>query len=111
MFSRRLTIDAHPRSKNGRPADSTPGVAGGNWVHVNQLQGAWLIGFPGSISDIEMRKTGSVSAKLIQNRRVISASSELSSSCALTTRGSNAMPQIGHEPGWSRTIPGCIGHV
>ena len=26
-------------------------------------------------------------------------------------RGSRAMPQIGHEPGSSRTISGCIGQV
>ena len=26
-------------------------------------------------------------------------------------RGSSAMPQIGHEPGSSRTISGCIGQV
>ena len=30
---------------------------------------------------------------------------------ARRSRGSSAMPQIGHAPGPSRTISGCIGHV
>jgi len=47
---------------------------------------------------------------LIQSSLVISASSGLESS-AVTSRGSSAIPQIGHEPGASRTIWGCIGHV
>ena len=34
MFSRRLTIDAQPRVKNGRPAHSTTGVASPNWIQL-----------------------------------------------------------------------------
>jgi hypothetical protein len=32
-------------------------------------------------------------------------------SSALTSRGSSAIPQIGHWPGPSSEIWGCIGHV
>ena len=53
---------------------------------------------------------GTVIAADHQNRRVMSSSSGLLSSI-VTTRGSSAMPQIGQEPGASRTISGCIGHV
>ena len=30
---------------------------------------------------------------------------------AVTVRGSSAMPQMGQDPGWSRTISGCMGQV
>ena len=40
----------------------------------------------------------------------MSSSSGLVSS-RVTTRGSSAIPQIGHDPEASRTISGCIGHV
>ena len=55
-------------------------------------------------------KSGAVSARLIQKRRVMSRSSGLSSS-TVTVRGSSAMPQIGQLPGSARTISGCIGQV
>ena len=54
---------------------------------------------------------GAVSATLIQKRRVISRSSGFSPSCAVTVRGSSAMPQIGQLPGPGRTISGCMGQV
>ncbi len=41
----------------------------------------------------------------------MSVSSGFSPSVAETVRGSSAMPQIGHDPGRSRTISGCIGQV
>src|SRR4051812_5826024 len=53
---------------------------------------------------------GRVSASPIQKRRLMSRSSGFSYSAA-TGVGSKAMPHIGHEPGASRTISGCIGHV
>ena len=55
--------------------------------------------------------SGMPSATLIQKRRVMSRSSGLSSSAAVTVIGSSAMPQIGHAPGPSRTISGCMGQV
>jgi hypothetical protein len=53
---------------------------------------------------------GTVIAADHQNRRVMSSSSGLLSSM-VTTRGSSAMPQIGQDPGASRTISGCVGQV
>src|SRR6266446_3385782 len=52
------------------------------------------------------RNTGKVKTTLTQKRRDMSRSSGFSSSNE-TVRGSSAMPQIGHVPGWSRTIWGC----
>src|SRR5208282_6300982 len=63
------------------------------------------------MSDISIKISGIVSAVLIQNRRVISASSGETSSPALTTRGSSVIPQIGQLPGAERTICGCIGQT
>ena len=59
---------------------------------------------------IAIANRGAVRAKLIQNRRVMSRSSGLSSS-TVTVRGSRAMPQIGQLPGSARTISGCMGQV
>ena len=41
----------------------------------------------------------------------MSTSSGLGGSSNDTVRGSSAIPQIGHAPGTSLTISGCIGHV
>src|SRR6476620_2875906 len=57
------------------------------------------------------RNTGVVSTTLTQKRHVMLVSSGFSFSSAETTRGSNAIPQIGQEPGAERTISGCIGHT
>ncbi len=53
---------------------------------------------------------GSVSTAPIHKRRVMLTSSGLAA-FRVTVRGSSAMPQIGQEPGPSRTICGCIGQV
>src|SRR5271167_3122218 len=63
------------------------------------------------MSDISIKISGSASAVLIQKRRDTSASSGDASSSALTTRGSNVIPQIGQLPGSERTICGCIGQT
>jgi hypothetical protein len=57
------------------------------------------------------RISGTLSAAPIQNRRVMSRSSGSGPSAPVAVRGSSAMPQIGHVPGPSRTICGCIGQV
>ena len=54
--------------------------------------------------------SGSVSAAPTQKRRVMETNSGFSS-LAETVRGSSAIPQMGQEPGASRTICGCIGQV
>ena len=70
------------------------------------------IGLLGSISSMTMDTSGTESAAANQKRRVISRSSGFSSgSSSVIARGSNAIPQIGHSPGSSRTISGCIGQV
>jgi len=72
---------------------------------------AEVSGLPGTISAIAIVNTGSVSARLTMNLRVISASSGFSSSSAAGSIGSSAMPQIGQESGPCVTISGCIGQV
>ncbi len=47
----------------------------------------------------------------VQKRHVISRNSGFSSVVSVTVFGSSAMPQMGHEPGPSRTISGCMGQV
>src|SRR5712692_5585446 len=63
------------------------------------------------MSDIARKKIGAVSAKQIQNRRVMSISSGFASSSRVTVLGSSAIPQIGQEPGSWRTISGCMGQT
>ena len=41
----------------------------------------------------------------------MSTSSGFACSSRVTTRGSRAIPQIGHDPGSLRTISGCMGQV
>src|SRR4051794_8186845 len=55
--------------------------------------------------------TGTVSAALTQNRRLMSASSGLLSAAAVGAIGSSAIPQMGQPPGCSRRTSGCIGQV
>ena len=54
---------------------------------------------------------GTASTADSQNRLVKSISSGLGASSSDGSSGSSAMPQIGHVPGFSRRISGCIGHV
>ncbi len=55
--------------------------------------------------------TGMDSARPIQKRRDMSASSGLGAVSAVITSGSSAMPQIGQVPGPCWRISGCIGQV
>ncbi len=112
MLVERLTTELQPRWKKGHPPQSTTGVASSNSIHGSQPPGsACCTGIPGNMSAIAIPSSGSVSARLIQNRRVISRSSGFSSASAVTVRRSSAMPQMGHDPGPVRTISGCIGQV
>ena len=70
-----------------------------------------IMSMPNKCRPISSTRTGAASAAPIQKRRVISMSSGLGPALAVGVIGSSAMPQIGHEPGPSRTISGCIGHV
>ncbi len=111
MLSRRLTSDAQPRSKNGHPPQRTTGVARASWIQIDARPSRSCRSSPGTISPIDSISSGTDRARLNQNRRVMSASSGSASSSAVTVIGSSAMPQIGHAPGRSRMISGCIGQV
>ena len=54
---------------------------------------------------------GTPSSMLVQKRHVMSRRSGFSSCAVVIVLGSSAIPQIGHAPGPSRTISGCIGQV
>src|SRR5208282_6173489 len=114
MLVLRLTTDAHPRWKNGQPHHRATGVESANSTQGHAPPDkVGRVPKPDdltAIASMAMTKSGTVSAKLIQNRRVMSSSSGLSSS-AVTVRGSSAMPQIGQCPGSARTTSGCIGQV
>src|ERR1019366_8881171 len=111
MLRLRCTTDCQPLTKNGNPHHRTTGVARANSIHAHVLaENRCCIGMEGRNAETINTSMGTASATLIHSRLVISASSGLVSS-AVTSRGSSAMPQIGHEPGASRTICGCIGQV
>src|SRR5260370_12756656 len=111
MLVLRFITDAHPRWKNGQPHQRTTGVASRSSSHGNpQFHGDAMNACGESMLPMAIAKSGAVSVRLIQNRRVMSRRSGLSSS-AVTVRGSRAMPQIGQLPGPARTISGCIGQV
>src|SRR5467141_856985 len=113
MFKLRVTRDRHPRTKNGQPPQSTTGVAKINSNHCQVLAEANRMSgdMEGIKSDMATSRIGIVSAVQIQNLLVMFTNSGFFSSSAVTVLGSRAMPQIGHEPGLSRTIWGCMGHV
>ena len=124
MLGLRLTSEVQKRWKNGRPHHRTTGVASKSSSHGKiVLHGVTTIRSPGimlsppmkkcgqSMLPIAIARSGTVSTRPIQNRRVISRSSGFSSCVAVTVRGSRAMPQRGHKPGSVRTIWGCMGQV
>src|SRR5208337_792528 len=111
MLVLRFTTDAHPRWKNGQPPHSTTGVESSSSSHGNpQFHGDAMNARGEIMLPMAIASNGAVSPRLIQNRRVMSRSSGLSSS-TVTVRGSRAMPQIGQFPGCARTTSGCIGQV
>src|ERR1035438_5423205 len=111
MLRLRCTTDCQPLTKNGNPHHRTTGVARANSIHAHVLaEKRCCIGMEGRNAETISASMGTARATLIHSRLVISASSGLVSS-AVTCRGSSAMPQMGHEPGASRTISGCIGQV
>src|ERR1035437_11090391 len=104
-------MDCQPLTKNGNPHHRTTGVARANSIHAHTLaENKCCIGMECRNAETMSASIGTARATLIHSRLVISASSGLESS-AVTSRGSSAMPHMGHEPGASRTISGCIGQV
>ncbi len=110
MLRLRETSDAHPRWKNGQPAQSTTGVARANWIQLDARELTSPIR-KGRCPPISRTNTGTESASPTQNRRVMSASSGLGPVSAVTVTGSSAMPQIGQTPGPTCRTCGCIGQV
>src|ERR1035437_2504860 len=111
MLRLRCTTDCQPLTKNGNPHHRTTGVARANSIHAHTLaENKCCIGMEGRNTETMSASIGTARATLIHSRLVISVSSGLVSS-AVTCRGSSAMPQMGQEPGASRTISGCIGQV
>src|SRR5258705_221446 len=67
MFRLRLTIEAHPRVKNGQPPQRTTGVAKTSCTQVRRrAESACCIGWPGSISAIASSNSGAVRSRLLQ---------------------------------------------
>src|SRR5262245_49393016 len=110
MLGLRLVSESLKRTKNGQPPHSTTGVASASSIH-DRMPAGTTSRSAGTIDPIASSSSGVVATTLTQNRRVMSVSSGFVSSSTVTTSGSSAMPQIGQEPGPSRTICGCIGQV
>src|SRR4029079_11992296 len=111
MFGLRLTTEIQARSKNGHPAQKTTGVARMTPIQFSHAPCDIVSAPPPTMSIIVSAKTGAERSAEIQNRRVIETSSGFGRSSSVMTRGSSAIPQIGHAPGWSRMISGSMGHV
>ena len=112
MLRFRLLTEAQPRSKNGLPPQTTTGVARRSCAQRSaRPERAGSGDRPRIISAIARIRSGVVSAREIQNRRPMSASSGFASSSPVITSGSRAIPQIGQLPGPILRISGCIGQV
>ena len=99
MLRLRVTSDCQPRWKNENPHQSTTGVLKMNCVQ-REKSPCTQCGAPGTMCHIARMNIGTLSAAPIQNRQLMSRSSELSSSPPATTVfGSSVMPQIGQLPG------------
>ena len=100
-------MDSTQRTKNGKPAHSTTGVASTSSTHDIVCGATGTRRWP----PIAIATPAIVSGNVHQKRRVKSSSSGLRSSSSDGMTGSSAMPQIGQFPGALRRICGCIGHV
>ena len=110
MLRFRVSSDLQARSKNGQPDHSTTGLARTNCTQLDvcSLQGnrraaMWL--------PISSPNTGAASTRPIQKRRLMSPSSAFGPVSPVAVTGSRAMPQIGHGPGPTWRIWGCMGQV
>src|SRR5678815_3757368 len=111
MLGLRFTTEAHARSKKGQPAQKTVGVARTRPIQFTTEPYPINSPVPPNMPAMVTMKTGAVRTAAMRSRLVMSTSSGLGASSNETTRGSRAIPQIGHAPGASRTISGCIGQV
>ena len=112
MLGLRLTTDAQPRSKNGRPAQSTTGAAQASWNQLDAVRPTSCVTrSPSSISPIASRNTGRPATAAMRKRRVMSSSSGFRTGPAVTASGSSAMPQRGHGTGSVSRTWGHIGQT
>ncbi len=96
--------------KKGWPAHATTGAARSSSIQREAARGRRRAsGSPGSMPPMERTKRGTVSAKAVRKRRVMSRSSP--SSATLPAGGSSAMPQSGQSPGPVWLTSGCMGQV
>ena len=110
MFSERLRTEAAARSKKGRPAHNTTGVASANWIHCDRRASIrWCA--PARCAPISSTNTGKVSSAAIQSRRFMSCSSAFSPVASAAFSGSSAMPHLGQLPGPRCRTSGCMGQV
>ncbi len=84
--------DCQPRLKKGQPPHNTTGVARSNWIQLEPLPEIKCFKPCPPISNIT---TGIVNINAIQNRRLISRYSGLTTSETVTVSGSKAIPQRG----------------
>ena len=108
MFGLRFTTEVQARSKKGRPAQTTTGIA---QASCSQFETAREIGSPPApraISVIASANTGNPIAAAIQKRRVMSISSTFGPSSGVTVRGWSAMPQWGQGAG---SVSRTFGHI
>ena len=100
------------RAKKGHPPQRTTGVASASSIQASAPGGIQPVAsWPASIVPMVRRNSGAVRTALPKRRRVMSLSSGLSGSSAVTVRGSKAIPQMGQEPGSERTTSGCMGQT
>ena len=99
MLSFIVRTEIQARAKNGHPPHKTTGVASTSWVHVEALGEIRSCIAGNRCPPISRTTTGIESSREIQNRRVMSRSSALGPSSAVTMTGLSAIPQMGHEPG------------
>ena len=102
-----------PRSKNGQPAQSTTGVASDEadpvgHADVEPMPSAWA---EQHVRHRERRTPAGSAPRRSRTAASCRPARDSAPRRAVIVRGSSAMPQIGHAPGSSRTISGCIGQV
>ena len=113
MFGERFRTERHPLTKKAHPHQRTTGVVRTSSIHFEVCLGINSCRRrAGIIPPMAKNRTGSVSARPIQNfldRSRISWAACTSSVPAST--GSRGIPQMGQSPGRSCLISGCIGQV
>ena len=108
ILRRPETTDRQPRIRKGQPPQSTIGVDRSSCIPPPI---SWSILTPGRCPPIASMTNGSNRTTDTQNRRVKSISSGLDDASAVTSTGSNTIPQSGQSPVPAWITSGCIGHV